>query len=99
MSDLATSPLPAFGLAGVCQSYRPGSESLHDIDLSIDEGEHVALVGANGSGKSTLLKLLDGLVFCSSGSVDVFGKALTEDALQEPAFRREFRSSVGFVFQ
>jgi cobalt/nickel transport system ATP-binding protein len=86
-------------LTDVCQSYRGGVASLTDIDLTIREGEHVALVGANGSGKSTLLKLLDGLVFCSSGTVEVFGALLTEDALEEPAFRREFRSTVGFVFQ
>ena len=56
-------------------------------------------MGANGSGKSTLLKILDGLVFPTAGTVKAFGAPLTEDALEDPAFRREFRSRVGFVFQ
>jgi len=92
-------PVPAFRLAEVHQSYRPGVESLADVTLQIASGEHVAIVGANGSGKSTLLKILDGLVFPSAGTVEVFGKALTEESVEEPAFRAEFRSRVGFVFQ
>jgi cobalt/nickel transport system ATP-binding protein len=56
-------------------------------------------VGANGSGKSTLLKMLDGLVFPTSGAIRAFGVPLTEDALEDPAYRRDFRARVGFVFQ
>jgi cobalt/nickel transport system ATP-binding protein len=89
----------AFRLLGVHQAYRAGAESLCDVTLDIAAGEHVAIVGANGSGKSTLLKLLDGLVFGSAGTVEVFGEALTEESVEEPAFRAEFRSRVGFVFQ
>ena len=90
---------PAFSLEDVRQEYRRGAESLCGITLDIAQGEHVAIVGANGSGKSTLLKALDGLVFCSAGSIRAFGRELTEDSLQEPEHRREFRSRVGFVFQ
>lgn len=90
---------PAFVLTDVHHSYREGLESLSGVTLSIEQGEHVAIVGANGSGKSTLLKMLDGLVFASRGDVQALGRPLTEDALEEPAFRREFRSQVGFVFQ
>jgi cobalt/nickel transport system ATP-binding protein len=88
-----------FVLSEVRHEYRSGSFALDGIDLTIEAGEHIALVGANGSGKSTLLKMLDGLVFPSAGSVFAFGHDLTEDTLEEPAFRREFRSKVGFVFQ
>jgi cobalt/nickel transport system ATP-binding protein len=88
-----------FALAGVRYGYRPGAPALDHIDLGIALGEHVAIVGANGSGKSTLLKLLDGLVFPEAGSIHVFGKPLTLEALDEPAFRRELRARVGFVFQ
>lgn len=95
----AASNAPAFLLAGVHQSYRTDIESLCGISLEITSGEHVAIVGANGSGKSTLLKLLDGLVFPSSGTVEVFGTQLTEESLEEPAFRAGFRSRIGFVFQ
>jgi cobalt/nickel transport system ATP-binding protein len=88
-----------FELRGVRHEYRGGMPSLDAIDLSICAGEHVAIVGANGTGKSTLLKMLDGLVFPTAGTVTAFGARLTEDALEEPAFRRTFRSRVGFVFQ
>jgi len=88
-----------FVLSGVCQQYRPGVPSLVDIDLTIGCGEHLVIAGANGSGKSTLLKLLDGLVFPSAGTLTAFGAPLTEAALEDPVFRREFRSRVGFVFQ
>jgi cobalt/nickel transport system ATP-binding protein len=88
-----------YSLRDVCQEYRPGVPSLDGIDLTIRAGEHVAIVGANGSGKSTLLKMLDGLVFPTSGSLEALGRGLTEAALDEPDFRREFRSRVGFVFQ
>jgi cobalt/nickel transport system ATP-binding protein len=79
--------------------YRAGTPTLDCLDLTIGSGDHVALVGANGSGKSTLLKMLDGLVFPSAGTITAFGRELTEDALEDPGFRRDFRSRVGFVFQ
>jgi cobalt/nickel transport system ATP-binding protein len=88
-----------FQLDGVRLEYRGGILALDAIDLTIVHGDHVAIVGANGSGKSTLLKILDGLVFPTSGSVTVCSAPLTEDALEDQAFRREFRSRVGFVFQ
>jgi cobalt/nickel transport system ATP-binding protein len=88
-----------FALSGVRHEYRAGILTLDGIDLAIEAGEHIALVGANGSGKSTLLKMLDGLVFPSAGTVTAFGRELTEDTLEDPNFRREFRSQVGFVFQ
>ena len=88
-----------FVLEGVRHEYRAGAPTLTGIDLTIGGGEHVAIVGANGTGKSTLLKMLDSLVFPSAGTVAAFGAALTEDALEDPAFRRDFRARVGFVFQ
>ena len=88
-----------FVLSDIRHEYRAGVCTLADINLTIEAGEHVALVGANGSGKSTLLKMLDGLVFPSAGTATALGHNLTEDALEDPAFRREFRSQVGFVFQ
>jgi cobalt/nickel transport system ATP-binding protein len=88
-----------FALEGVRHEYRAGAPALTAIDLTILSGEHVAIVGANGSGKSTLLKMLDGLVFPTSGAIRAFGAPLTEDALEDPAYRRDFRARVGFVFQ
>jgi cobalt/nickel transport system ATP-binding protein len=88
-----------FVLEGVRHEYRAGAPALAAIDLTILSGQHVAIVGANGSGKSTLLKMLDGLVFPTSGAISAFGAPLTADALEDPAYRRDFRSRVGFVFQ
>ncbi len=90
---------PDFLLTGVCHDYAAGVPALAGIDLAIAHGEHVAIVGANGSGKSTLLKMLDGLVFAHTGSIEAFGIPLSEQALEDPVFRRAFRSRVGFVFQ
>ena len=90
---------PDFVLRAVGHAYRSGGAALSGIDLTVEPGQHVAVVGANGSGKSTLLKMLDGLVFPTEGEVLAFGAPLTEDALEDPAFRRDFRSRVGFVFQ
>lgn len=89
----------AFILKAVGHEYRGGVPALAAIDLTIGCGQHVAVVGANGSGKSTLLKMLDGLVFPTSGDIVAFGAPLTEDGLEDPVFRRDFRARVGFVFQ
>ncbi|MCL5291834.1 MAG: energy-coupling factor ABC transporter ATP-binding protein [Actinobacteria bacterium] len=86
-------------LTDVEHAYAGGITALSRINLAIRPGEHVSIIGANGSGKSTLLKMMNGLVFPSSGEVTAYERRLTEEALEEPAFRREFRSRVGFVFQ
>ena len=78
----------------------PGNiPALRQLSLSIGPGELVALLGANGSGKSTLLKLMDGLIFPTGGQMLAFGKPLSEKALKDAQFVREFRRRVGLVFQ
>ena len=70
---------------------------LTDINLTINKGDSVAIVGASGSGKSTLLGLLAGLDVPSSGEIILAGKRI--DLLSDDA-RAELRAkSVGFVFQ
>ena len=56
-----------------------GSAILHDVDLTVGEGEVVALLGANGSGKSTLVRALVGIVPISAGAVDLLGQPLGRD--------------------
>jgi len=82
----------------VCR-YNGKFTALDGIDLSIRNGEMLAVIGSNGSGKSTLLMAMAGLVKPHSGHVIFNGKMLTEKTLHDPFFVREFRSRVGFVFQ
>ena len=55
-------------------SYNNRDSVLNDVNLKVDEGECLAILGMNGSGKSTLLKIIDGLIFPQKGEVMVFGK-------------------------
>jgi cobalt/nickel transport system ATP-binding protein len=73
--------------------------ALSNLNMTVDRGERIALLGANGSGKSTLMRLLDGLYFAESGSITAFGDPLTEEKLQDGQFARKFRRRVGLVFQ
>lgn len=70
---------------------------LDDINLTVAEGETVAILGASGSGKSTLLGLLAGLDLPTAGSVDYFGTDLF--ALDEDARASLRARTLGFVFQ
>lgn len=70
---------------------------LHDISLTINRGESVAIVGASGSGKSTLLSLLAGLDQPTVGEVYLAGKPLHQLSEDQRAAVRA--SQVGFVFQ
>ncbi|MBK5225172.1 MAG: ATP-binding cassette domain-containing protein, partial [Thermoleophilia bacterium] len=68
--------------------------ALSGIDLRIEEGEFVGLVGANGSGKSTLARLLNGLLLPTAGEVRVGGLATADAANLD-----NIRETVGMVFQ
>lgn len=72
-------------------------KALDGVDLEVEKGEFVAIVGTSGSGKSTLLHMLGGLDYPTSGKVEVDGRdifSLKKDALC--IFRRR---KIGFVFQ
>lgn len=75
-----------------------GCPSLAGVDLRIEAGQKVVLLGSNGCGKSTLLKLLAGVLKPASGRVLWEGRCVHE-GLREPAFRRRFRREVGLLFQ
>lgn len=72
-------------------------EALKDINLSVNKGEFVAIVGASGSGKSTLLHLLGGLDRPTSGQVIVDGEDIYRYQEERLAIFR--RRKIGFVFQ
>ena len=84
----------------LCKFYGAGEnqvKAVNQVDIQIEQGEFVAIVGKSGSGKSTLLHMLGGLDIPTKGSVTLAGKDLyrmKEDALA--VFRRR---KIGFVFQ
>ena len=88
-----------FELTKVEYRYSDGTPALQKISLTIDSGDHVAIIGANGSGKSTLLRILNGILFPDSGQVRFEGEEVTERSLANPEFNKRFRQCVGFVFQ
>ena len=91
---------PVFALERLCKSYGTGPATVHalrGIDLTIDPGELLVLLGPSGSGKSTLLNILAGLDRPTSGSArfgDLDLATADDDTLTE--YRR---GHVGFVFQ
>ncbi|MBL8178422.1 MAG: ABC transporter ATP-binding protein [Bryobacterales bacterium] len=82
------------------KKYRMGDvevSALRGVDLNVQKGEFIAIVGPSGSGKSTLFYILGGLSSASSGTVLIDGRDLTQMSDSErTAIRREL---VGFVFQ
>jgi cobalt/nickel transport system ATP-binding protein len=91
-------PGPVFDVRDVTFRYHKVT-ALDGLDLTVEAGKRVALLGANGSGKSTLLRILDGLAFPEKGRVLFCGESLTEDRLQDGEFGYQFRRRVGLVFQ
>jgi putative ABC transport system ATP-binding protein len=90
---------PVIELAGVSKAY-PGSPpvvAVRDVDLAIDEGELVALVGPSGSGKSTLLHLVGTLDRPTSGNVRVAGHDV--GGMSDRSLSMLRSESIGFVFQ
>ena len=72
-------------------------KALDGVDLAVEDGEFVAIVGTSGSGKSTLLHMLGGLDRPTSGSVTVDGKNIF--SLKDEALTIFRRRKIGFVFQ
>ncbi len=84
---------PLIKYNSLCYHYPGGAEALKDINLTVTQGERIALLGLNGSGKSTLLQLTDALIFPTSGEVNIGGLR------SEKKTAGEIRRKVGLVFQ
>lgn len=70
-------------------------EVLKDINIDVDEGEVVCIIGPSGSGKSTLLRCINQLETPTSGEIEYKGKSVTGGEIK----LRDFREEVGMVFQ
>ncbi len=84
-------------LEAVGKTYPGGVEALRQADLSVDEGEFVAVVGPSGSGKSTLLHLMGTLDRPTAGTISVAGQDISELTDRGLATLRAVH--IGFVFQ
>ena len=73
-----------------------GGNVLHDINLTISDGDVFALVGRSGAGKSTLLRCINALTDYQEGSLTVDGQEVREMNGQE---LRELRKKCGMIFQ
>ncbi len=83
-------------LEHVSKSYSAGIPALNDVNLEIEDGEFVFIVGDSGSGKSTMIKLLLKELEPSAGTITINGKNLSKISRRQiPKFRR----NIGVVFQ
>lgn len=91
---------PVIQCRNVGKSYRDGGlnvDVLHNLDLQIEAGESVSIIGASGSGKSTLLHLLGGLDIPDSGSIVLMGQDIA--SLNQTRLGQLRNRYLGFVYQ
>ncbi|GAC1600632.1 MAG: phosphonate ABC transporter ATP-binding protein [Ramlibacter sp.] len=88
----------AIHVSGLHKAFVRGRQALSGIELRIEPGEMVALIGASGSGKSTLLRHVAGLMAGDSGMIQVHGRAVQRNGRMARDVR-SVRAGVGFVFQ
>ncbi|PPF54865.1 phosphonate ABC transporter ATP-binding protein [Clavibacter michiganensis] len=93
MTGTTTSPLVS--VSAVTKDFG-STRALRDVDLTVERGEVVVLLGLSGSGKSTLLRHLDGLELPTSGSVRVFDQDVASLGQQD---LRALRGRVAMIFQ
>lgn len=89
-----------FRMRGVCKSYRMGDEDmevLHDIDLDIEPGEYLSVLGPSGSGKSTLMNIIGCLDVATSGEYLLHDQNIEDMDETQLAYVRSHE--IGFIFQ
>lgn len=87
-------------LRGVCKSFRKGEQTitpLDHVDLNIEEGDFVSLMGPSGTGKSTLLNLISGIDRVDAGTITVDGTEITNLSRSKLADWRA--ANLGYIFQ
>ena len=85
--------MKAIETINLSHTYPDGTKAIENINFSVEKGKNIAILGPNGAGKSTLLHHFNGLLMPSSGKVNVMGKEVTKQNLDE------IRQKVGLVFQ
>ncbi|MEU8792624.1 ABC transporter ATP-binding protein [Streptomyces sp. NPDC048643] len=91
--------IPAAELRGVTFAYGAGARPvLRELDLTLEDGEHLVVVGPSGIGKSTLTALLAGMLTPDAGSVRVAGAVAGPDGPAHPQLRRAFLPQRAYVF-
>jgi len=85
---------PVLEVRGVTKAFG-ANEVLHGVDLSVDEHQAVALIGASGSGKSTLLRCADLLIEIDDGDILLDGEVISDPSVDPVPVRRR----LGLVFQ
>ena len=97
---MTTNDIPVLRARSLSKRYRLGDltiDALQEVDLSVQAGEFLAVMGPSGSGKSTLLHLLGLLDVPDAGSVEITGEAT--NALDDDALTALRRTKLGFLFQ
>lgn len=89
-----------FRMRGICKAYRMGDEDmevLHDIDLDIEPGEYLSVLGPSGSGKSTLMNIIGCLDVATSGEYLLHDQNIEDMDETQLAYVRSHE--IGFIFQ
>lgn len=89
--------MPVIQARGVTHTYNGRDIILDNVDLDVERGEFLSILGASGSGKTTLLSILGGIETPTSGEVLVDGENIAAASEKRRAILR--RTKIGFVFQ
>ena len=96
----ASAPAAAIRVTDVCKEFPVGASRikvLHDITVAVRSGELTFLVGESGSGKTTLISIIAGILFPTSGGVEVFGTDIYR--LSDTQLVKFRLANIGFIFQ